>query len=73
MESRHADNEAALVDDLLQTANDEHEEMGRLKQEIQADIIRLILTPIELISAMKLVKLEKDLDRYNELKRKYSG
>ena len=73
MESRLVDNEAALVDDLLQTANDEHEEMDRLKQEIRVDIIRLILTPIELISAMKLVSLERDLDRYNELKRKYRG
>lgn len=73
MESRLVDNEAALVDDLLQTANDEHEEMDRLKQEIRVDIIRLILTPLELISMMGVVKLEKDLDRYNELKRKYRG
>ncbi|KKL60895.1 hypothetical protein LCGC14_2200720 [marine sediment metagenome] len=63
--------EAATVDDLLQAVADEREEMADLKREIYGDIVRLVLTPIERVKAIKLVKLQKDLDRYNELKRKY--
>ena len=64
--------EAATVDDLLQTVTDEREAMAELRREIYGDIVRLILTPIEMIKAIKLVELQKDLDRYNELKRKYA-
>ena len=63
--------EAATVDDLLRTVTDEREEMADLRREIYGDIVRLILTPIEMIKAVRLVELQKDLDRYNELKRKY--
>ena len=63
--------EAATVDDLLQTVTDEREEMAQLRREIYGDIVRLMLTPIEMIKAVRLVTLQKDLDRYNELKRKY--
>ncbi len=65
--------EAATVDDLLQAVADEREEMAQLRREIYGDIVRLIVTPIELVKAIKLVKLQKDLDRYNELKQKYRG
>ncbi len=63
--------EAATVDDLLQAVADKREEMAELRREIYGDIVRLILTPIEAVKAIKLVKLQKDLDRYHELKRKY--
>ena len=63
--------EAATVDDLLRTVTDEREEMVQLRREIYGDIVRLILTPLEMIKAVRLVTLQKDLDRYNELKRKY--
>ena len=63
--------EAATVDDLLRTVADEREEMAQLRREIHGDIVRLIVTPIEMIKAVRLVELQKDLDRYNELKRKY--
>ena len=70
MESRQHEYEAT---ELLQTANDEHEEMDQLRKVINCGITRLVLVPLDGISATNIIELQVALDRYNELKRKYRG
>ena len=70
MESQQREYEAA---ELLQTANDEHEEMDQLRKVINCEITRMVLVPLDAISATNIIELQTALNRYNELKRKYRG
>lgn len=73
MEAMNAEHsETALVDDLLQTVATEREELDQLRMEINSNILRLMLCPLETVTASHLIELQEGLTRYAELKRKYA-
>lgn len=72
MEAMNAEHsESALVDDILQTVATEREELDQLRIAINCNILRLVVCPLESVSASHIIELQEDLTRYAELKRKY--
>jgi len=64
--------ETATYDELLQTATAEREELDQLRRTIDAQIMRLILTPLESVKMVHIIQLQEDLDRWAVLRRKYT-
>ncbi len=64
--------EPFLVDDLLQVVTSEREELDHLKVKINFNSVRFFMTSLDSITASDIVELQTDLNRYEELKRKYA-
>lgn len=67
MESLAGASEIAVVDDLLQAVASEREELERLRTKINCAILRIVLCPLESVSASHFLELHADLARYTEL------